>query len=477
LKQVKLCAALLFACFALMVITMPTGHSSALGGQSTPVIVIITATPSGGAVVAATPEAPAAAGAAAGATQAPREWEAFNLARRELTKKINQNLRYVTNWTWDLVVFPDSALGCPQSGESVLKGDTGGYKITIQPLGSATIYEYRISFDLTKVRDCGKAGSAASGSAAAGGTGPVAAGGFEYGGHVASLSAGTVQRMREAQMTWVKFQVRDGSGPGYIQAAKANGFKVLLGVVGDKGRIMDAAYQSEYAAWAASLAAAGADAIEVWNEQNLDREWPAGNISPQAYTQLLQKTYAAIKAANANTIVISGAPAPTGGAGAGGKTNAFWNDDVYMQEMAAAGAGQYFDCLGLHYNEGIVSPTQASGDPRDSYPTRYFATMLSRGLQYFPGKRACWTELGFLTPQGYDPLPGGFAWAQNVTIAQQAQWLGEAAQASARSNVRLMIVWNVDFPGYIGGDPQAGYAMIRKDGTCPACAALANAIQ
>ncbi len=37
-----------------------------------------------------------------------------------------------------------------------------------------------------------------------------------------------------------------------------------------------------------------------------------------------------------------------------------------------------------------------------------------------------------------------------------------------------MIVWNVDFTGY-GSDPQAGYAMIRPDGSCPACEALAAA--
>ena len=37
------------------------------------------------------------------------------------------------------------------------------------------------------------------------------------------------------------------------------------------------------------------------------------------------------------------------------------------QQMASAGAGQYADCIGVHYNEGIVSPRQSSGDPRDSY--------------------------------------------------------------------------------------------------------------
>ena len=37
--------------------------------------------------------------------------------------------------------------------------------------------------------------------------------------------------------------------------------------------------------------------------------------------------------------------------------------------------------------------------------------------------------------------------------------------------VRLAIVFNVDFD-YYGSDPQAGYAIIRKGGSCPACEAL-----
>ena len=61
--------------------------------------------------------------------------------------------------------------------------------------------------------------------------------------------------------------------------------------------------------------------------------------------------------------------------------------------------------------------------------------MLSRALASFPGKSACFTELGYLTPEGYGALPPGFEWAGNVTVAQQAQWLGLAARRSAASVV------------------------------------------
>jgi hypothetical protein len=89
-------------------------------------------------------------------------------------------------------------------------------------------------------------------------------------------------------------------------------------------------------------------------------------------------------------------------------------------------------------------------------------------------KKICFTELGYLTPEGYSPLPAFFGWAGSTTVAQQAQWLAEAySLGTTGGKVRLIIVFNVDFTQY-GADPQAGYAMIRPGGSCPACDSLHN---
>jgi len=292
---------------------------------------------------------------------------------------------------------------------------------------------------------------------------------FELGGQVQYLDGSAISAMQRAGMRWVKQQVSVGGGAD-IGSAHGNGFKILLSVVGDKNSLTTDAYQDQFASFVGGLAAQGADGIEVGNEMNIDREWPAGQINPATYVNLLATAYTAIKRANPGTLVITGAPAPTGAEGAYG-LDRVWNDDRYVRGMAAAGAGRYADCVGIHYNEGIVSPTARSGDPRGSYPTRYFSAMLARGLSGF-SLPACFTELGFLSPEGYGPLPGSFSWASNTTVAQQAAWLAQAA-ASARASgrVRLMIVFNVNFTGY-GEDPQGGYAMIRPGGGCPACDAL-----
>ncbi len=227
------------------------------------------------------------------------------------------------------------------------------------------------------------------------------------------------------------------------------------------------------------MAALGADAIEVWNESNIDREWPAGSINGATYTQLLAAAFNAIKSRNGGTIVISGAPAPTGYFGSAGCGSGGCNDDVYMQQMAQAGAANYLDCVGLHYNEGIIPPSQTSNDPRGGYPTYFFGSMLQRGYSQFSGKPVCFTELGYLTGQGYSQaIPANFGWAANTTVAQQAAWLADAASRAAQSGqVRLMIVWNVDYPYFTADDPVGGYAIFRPDGSCPACDTLGTVMK
>lgn len=300
------------------------------------------------------------------------------------------------------------------------------------------------------------------------------------GGHVTGAgSSRAIGAMRSAGMTWMKIQSRfDYRSPPdtarEIATAHSNGFKILVGTVGRPHELGQGGqgYVNAYTDWLARIAAQGADAIEVWNEPNLEREWPRGRISGAAYADMLKLAYGKIKAANPNTMVISAAPAPTG---VSNQPASIMPDNQWLNEMTAAGGLDYLDCVGAHYNEGIVRPSQTSGDPRgDNYYTRYFYGMLN-GYISITRKPICFTELGYVSSEGYRPLPAGFNWARNVTVAQQAAWLAEAAALASQSGqVRLFIVWNIDFTRY-DSDPQAGYAIIRPGGACPACAALANA--
>jgi hypothetical protein len=173
-------------------------------------------------------------------------------------------------------------------------------------------------------------------------------------------------------------------------------------------------------------------------------------------------------------MVISAALAPTGAEAA--YPGQVVNDNNFLSQMVAAGAMNYMDCVGIHYNEGIIPPNQTSGDPRDGYYTRYFPSMVDTYWNLTGGaKPLCFTELGYLSPEGYGTLPDFFNWAQNVSVAQQAAWLAQAISLASQSGkVKLLIVWNVDFSSF-GADPQGGYAMVRPGGGCPACSAIAGA--
>lgn len=307
------------------------------------------------------------------------------------------------------------------------------------------------------------------------------------GGQVAYFTDETIAAMREAGMTWVKWQIPFVVGDtnlfnvarDRINWSHEAGLNVLLSITGEKEALADMGdtdYFPLYAAFLGEIAAMGVDAIEVWNEMNIDREWPAGRISARSYVDMLQQAHTAIKAADPQVMVITGAPAPTGFFG--GCSGSGCDDGDYYWNMANAGAANYADCIGVHYNEGILPPQQQGGDPRDNYPTRYFPLMTQRAAAPFRGSGLplCFTEIGYLSPEGYGPLPAGFEWGQSTSVQEQAEWLRDAVQMAAELSsvqVAMMIIFNVDFDLY-DRDPQAGFAIIRPGGACPACLTIGS---
>ncbi|MFN8562564.1 MAG: hypothetical protein U0703_13340 [Anaerolineae bacterium] len=276
--------------------------------------------------------------------------------------------------------------------------------------------------------------------------------GFEYGGHVDGFGQNAINQMHHAGMTWVKRQIhafQDVAAPPSTKRTPTA--CILSGLPASRAQRSPttATLLDQYAQTVATAAAQGADAIEVfWNEPNLDREWASGQISPQRYTGMLRRAYNAIKAANPEHAGDHAAPAPTGYFGGAARQAA-----TTRRSFAAwRRRRHHLDCVGVHYNEGIIAPNQTSGDPRESggFYTRYFWGMVNTLLQRFRRREeAVLHRAGYLTPEGYGPLPGSFAWASNVTVAQQAAWLDQAVSLAANSGkVRMMIIWNIDFGRY-----------------------------
>jgi hypothetical protein len=322
-----------------------------------------------------------------------------------------------------------------------------------------------------------QAGATASAAPTPGVVAGVNADRFDLGGHVNDLSH--VTQMKGAGMTWVRTEVSDMNVPAdFIKEAKAKGMNVLVTAVGDRSRVMDEAYRAEWTQHLGQIAAAGADAIEVWSGPNYEADWPTGSINGASYAELLKQAYSAIKQANPNTLVISGGMAQTAGAYSGGCDEHGCDEMAFLGQMAAAGAKDFMDCIGIRYTNGIEAPSAVG----NGHYSRYFTPLWNAYYGAFNGaKPVCFTALGYVTAEGFNGgMPANYAFAAGTTLQQHADWLAEAAKlAKTSEKVRLAIVWNVDSTLWRAGDdgdPQAGYAMIRPDGTCPACETISTAM-
>jgi len=134
--------------------------------------------------------------------------------------------------------------------------------------------------------------------------------------------------------------------------------------------------------------------------------------------------------------------------------------------MASAGAANYMDCIGAHYNEGIVSPNQTSGDPA-AITIRAISGRWSTPTLALSAARARLFYRTWLCFAGrVRPSAGSFGWGSDTSVAEQATWIAQAVSlARSSGRVRLVIIWNIDFTNY-EGDPMAGYAIVRPGGSC-----------
>ncbi|MEQ9029079.1 MAG: hypothetical protein RLP44_10245, partial [Aggregatilineales bacterium] len=299
------------------------------------------------------------------------------------------------------------------------------------------------------------------------------------GGYVERVSPATFDMMQETGMTWVAYSLRFSQADAeadlnrayeMIENAHSAGFRLMLRVTGTAVELerMGEDYFPMFAEFLSEVAAFHPDAIQVWHQPNVDSVWFQNDVDAATYVEMLRQAYDAIKAVDENVMVISAAPAPTGAASA--FPGQIINDDTYYQDMATAGIADVADCIGVTYVEGTVSPDLVYGDQRDSYATRYFVPMLRRAAASFMNADMplCITQMGYNAPEEFaDQLTPAFLWANQNTLAEQAEWLREAILIAADfedSPVEMLLVWNMHYSQY--ESPVNGYALIRPNETC-----------
>jgi hypothetical protein len=158
---------------------------------------------------------------------------------------------------------------------------------------------------------------------------------------------------------------------------------------------------------------------QVWNEPNVYPEWGNQPVDPEAYTELLCRTYRRIKAVDPAAVVISGAMAQTMELGTWNSTYQGNNlmDTVFLQRMYAAGARDCFDVMAVNDYMLWSGPTDHRLSQREinfSRPVWLRDVMVANG----DAAKPIWiSEMNSnASPEGIEERYG------RVTLEQQASW-------------------------------------------------------
>ncbi len=335
--------------------------------------------------------------------------------------------------------------------------------------------------------------------------------------HAKTLGVGWVK----VQIQWKEFQpTRDTYNDLYaamqlrIQRARLQGFKTLIslskapdwargpGQHSEDGSPTD---PQDFANFVTRLVKdykpEFIDAIEIWNEPNLSREWNGAPLSAAAYLKVFDAAYRAIRlqeqASPKNLsepdhriTIIAAAPAsgtPT--------TPTSINDRDWVRQLYAAGLARYGTdiVLGAHPYGWANAPeatccTAAPGitgwyDSRGFFfkdtLDDYRAIMLQNGHS---AARLWVTEFGWATYDGLHrsdgnaagaPNDAGFGWIRLLNARQQADYTVRAfslVQHPPYSDfVGPMMLWNLNFgtiPAMIDtGREEAGFSLLDYNGS------------
>jgi polysaccharide biosynthesis protein PslG len=210
------------------------------------------------------------------------------------------------------------------------------------------------------------------------------------------------------------------------------------------------------------------DAIEVWNEVNLTREWGGQAINQQQagdYVRLLSLAYRAAHAADPNVIVISAGLSPTG------VHNRDADDDAeYLQWLFSAGlkGGVNYDVLGAHGNTQApcvacdLNSLTTFGDA--SFYFRRVEQLRAVQVKNGDANRQIWLlEFGWTA----DKIHPNYAWFA-VSEDQKADNIVQAFQY-ARQHwspwIGVMTLWTLSDPTWTPQREEYWWAVDNPDGT------------
>ncbi len=136
---------------------------------------------------------------------------------------------------------------------------------------------------------------------------------------------------------------------------------------------------------------------QIWNEPNANEEWGNQPVNPEAYTDLLCRTYKALKAVDPDLVIISGPLSPTVSL-----TDRNLNDFIFLQRMYDAGAKDCFDVMSAQGYGFFSGPTDQRMRPMT---LTYARNLYIRDIMVANGdaNKSIWISEAAWNPQPDDP--------------------------------------------------------------------------
>jgi hypothetical protein len=207
-------------------------------------------------------------------------------------------------------------------------------------------------------------------------------------------------------------------------------------------------------------------AIEVWNEVNLDREWGGGPINRQAaadYVRFLSLAYKAAKKADPGVTVITAGLSPTGVS-----SDSAQPDDVYLQWLFQSGLKGNYDVLGANANVQCPCVEADPGSaPGFEHPSFYFRRIEQlRDIMVASGdadKQVWLMEFGWTT----DKVHPSYSWYATSEDKKSELIVQAFKFASERWApwIGVMTLWTVADPNWSAQDEQVWWSVTNPDGS------------
>ena len=193
------------------------------------------------------------------------------------------------------------------------------------------------------------------------------------------------------------------------------------------------------------------DAIEIWNEPNLRREWTGSRpLGGASYMELFRVAYDTIRAHSPHITVVTAGLAPTGN-----HSGVSVDDRAFLHQMYGAGLGRYNDVkIGVHpYSWGnppdFLCCDNVDGQGWDDQPQFFFQQTIRdyAGIIAAYGDNAqMWvSEFGWATWEDY-PTEAPEVWMAYNSAQDQKDYTLRAFQiGQTRADVGVMILWNLSY--------------------------------